>query len=550
MFKLPLPKSEAPKEASNDGTAEADEDKRFLGSGMSAQQQEIWDWVDTGEMAPSSIDLSTLKKLAVKLSKAVTTNEERRLKYADSPESFAESEGSLAEEIAGLTRVSLVPSLYPQAISLGILDKLLGLLAHENSDIVGAVLGVLDEWTGEDVLLSSGTADEEGEQDTVKPPDAQSIRGMEALLEALLEQQGILETLVQTLSRLNPESEDDQQGLYHGLSLIENLIALDPNVTEEVARKSNLLPWLLSRISQAFKSSTTLSPVSVYSAEILAILLQDCQPNRERFASGVGVEVLLKALSFYRKRDPKDDDETEFMENLFDALCSALSESSVKTLFLEEEGLELMLLLMKQKKMARIRAVKVVNHALLSPSGYALAHKWIEILGLKTLFAAFMRKGIKDFKKTYKGFSEKEEEGVYIFLKLYSAHVSHSTKTEHIISIIVSLFKHADTIESQFRLLAKFLELDKVDRLVELHFEYVSKLERAGLGVTALNNKKKRKRSDSDSEDSEEEEDEEQQYLDRLEKGLFTLQLVDLVILNCIALEAPETVNPFPFVHM
>jgi beta-catenin-like protein 1 len=402
MFKLPLPK-ETPVEAAE----AAEEDERFLGSGLSVQQQEIMDWVDGGEMAPSTVDVGTLKKLLVKLSKAIVSNEELRLKYSQAPESFAESEGLLALEIASLSKVSLVPHLYPQAISLGMLDKLLGLLAHENSDIVGAVLGVLDEWTGEDVLLGPGEDD-----NAVRPPDAQSISGMEALLEGLLERQGILETLVQTLSsRLNPDSEDDQQGLYHGLSLIENLIALDPTVSEEIVRKTSLLPWLLSRISQAF-TSPTLSPVSVYAAEILAILLQDCQPNRERFASGMGVEVLLKTLSAYRKRDPIDDDETEFMENLFDALCSALSEAAVKTLFLQEEGLELMLLLMKQKKMARIRAVKVINHALLSPSGYALAHRWIEIMGLKTLFAAFMKKGIKDFKKTYKGFSEKEEEGM------------------------------------------------------------------------------------------------------------------------------------------
>lgn len=49
----------------------------------------------------------------------------------------------------------------------------------------------------------------------------------------------------------------------------------------------------------------------------------------------------------YRRRDPKDSEETEYMENLFDALCSALSEPSVKRLFLDAEGVELMIILMK-----------------------------------------------------------------------------------------------------------------------------------------------------------------------------------------------------------
>lgn len=49
----------------------------------------------------------------------------------------------------------------------------------------------------------------------------------------------------------------------------------------------------------------------------------------------------------FRKRDPKDAEEIEYMENLFDALCSALAEPYVKQLFLDSEGIELMIILMK-----------------------------------------------------------------------------------------------------------------------------------------------------------------------------------------------------------
>jgi beta-catenin-like protein 1 len=52
-------------------------------------------------------------------------------------------------------------------------------------------------------------------------------------------------------------------------------------------------------------------------------------------------------MQHYRKRDPADADETEFMENIFDALCSALGEPEVKQLFLKSEGVDLMVLLMK-----------------------------------------------------------------------------------------------------------------------------------------------------------------------------------------------------------
>ena len=42
-----------------------------------------------------------------------------------------------------------------------------------------------------------------------------------------------------------------------------------------------------------------------------------------------------------------DAEETEFMENVFDTLCSALGEPEVKKLFLDSEGIDLMVLMLK-----------------------------------------------------------------------------------------------------------------------------------------------------------------------------------------------------------
>ncbi len=49
----------------------------------------------------------------------------------------------------------------------------------------------------------------------------------------------------------------------------------------------------------------------------------------------------------YRKKDPVSAEETEFMENVFDVLCSALAEPDIKKQFLESEGVDLMVLIMK-----------------------------------------------------------------------------------------------------------------------------------------------------------------------------------------------------------
>lgn len=80
------------------------------------------------------------------------------------------------------------------------------------------------------------------------------------------------------------------------------------------------------------------------------------------------------------------------MENVFDALCSALSDPSVKQAFLEGEGIELMCLMLKEKKLSSTRAIKTLDHAMQGTAGIDLCEKFVELLGLKTLFSAFMGK--------------------------------------------------------------------------------------------------------------------------------------------------------------
>jgi len=99
------------------------------------------------------------------------------------------------------------------------------------------------------------------------------------------------------------------------------------------------------------------------------------------------------------------------MENVFDALCSALSEPSNKKLFQQGEGVELMVIIMKyvginlavsislsvlfgdrEKMAARSLSIKVLDHALSGPAGSQNCETFVEVLGLKTLFSAFMGK--------------------------------------------------------------------------------------------------------------------------------------------------------------
>lgn len=91
---------------------------------------------------------------------------------------------------------------------------------------------------------------------------------------------------------------------------------------------------------------------------------------------------------------------------------------------------------------------------------------------------------------------------------------------EHTVSIIAAILQHAS---SQFRgrVLSKFEEneFEKVERLVELHFKYLEKLDEADRSI----------KMDQDADESLEEDE---IYLRRLDSGLFTLQLIDYIILE------------------
>lgn len=56
---------------------------------------------------------------------------------------------------------------------------------------------------------------------------------------------------------------------------------------------------------------------------------------------------LILLFQAYKRKDPGDEDETEMVENFFNALCSMLNEPEIKQQFLEAEGVELMLIMLR-----------------------------------------------------------------------------------------------------------------------------------------------------------------------------------------------------------
>ncbi|KAL0430922.1 UNVERIFIED_CONTAM: Beta-catenin-like protein 1 [Sesamum radiatum] len=298
--------------------------------------------------AVETLDLKTLKKLALSLERRLNANTAARLKYPDNPDKFAESELELHDELQKLKILAGAPELYPDLVSLGTVNSITGLLNHDNTDIAIDAVTLLQDLTDADVI-----------EDNDEP--------------------------AQNLARLNDSDPDESAAVYNTLSTIENLIEVKPSVSELVCEKTKLLKWLQARIKiREFDSNKQ------YASEILAILLQNSIANQKRFGQMNGVDTLLQAVAMYKSKDPKTGDEEEMVENLFDCLCCLLMPLENKERFVKAEGVELMIIIMNQKKLCYGSAIRALDFAM---TNYPPAcERFIDVMGLKTAFPAFMGK--------------------------------------------------------------------------------------------------------------------------------------------------------------
>ncbi|XP_077247009.1 ARM repeat superfamily protein [Tasmannia lanceolata] len=438
--------------------------------------------VEKSQTSIEVLDLRTLKKLVLSFERRLKDNLEARMKYPNQPDKFADSEIELHDEIEKLKILAGGPELYPDLVNLNTIPSILGLLSHDNTDIAIDVVSLLQDLTDEDVL-----------EDNDEPA--------KILVETLIENNA-LELLVQNLSRLSDSDPDEMVAIYNTLATIENMIEVNPAVADLVCERTRLLRWLLSKIKvREFDSNKQ------YASEILAILLQNSAGNQRRLGQMNGVDVVLQAVAIYKSRDPRTTDEEEMVENLFDCLCCLLMPMENKERFLKAEGVELMIIIMKQKKLAYGSAIRALDFAM---TKYPPAcERFVDVLGLKTAFAAFMGKIPSSKKNNKESFQEELE--------------------ERVISLIASLFGGILRGSRRDRLLSKFVEneCEKIDRLMELYTRYSDrvKAETERLNQLVLDDL---------------EMDEEERYNRKLESGLYTLQLIAVILGHLWSSEHPR----------
>ncbi|KAF1891113.1 hypothetical protein Lal_00001252 [Lupinus albus] len=414
--------------------------------------------IEKSQTAVEALDLRTLKKLVLSFERRLKENIEARLKYPNQPDRFADSELELHEELQKLKILAGAPELYPDLVNLNVVPSVVDLLSHDNTDIAIDVVQLLQDLTDEDVL------DENDEPARV-------------LVEALVEN-SVLELLVQNLHRLSDSDPDEMSAVYATLATIENLIEVMPSVAELVCEKTKLMKWLLGKIKvREFDGNKQ------YASEILAILLQSSTANQKRLGQMNGVDVVLQAVAMYKSKDPKSSDEEEMVENLFDCLCCLLMPLENKERFVKAEGVELMIIIMKQKKLAYGSAIRALDFAM---TKYPPAcERFVDI--------PISKKNKKE------SFQEELE--------------------ERIVSLVASLFGGILRGSRRERLLSKFVEneCEKIDRLMELYLRYSDRVKA-----------ETERLSEIELDDLEMDEDE--KYNRKLESGLYTLQLLAVIL--------------------
>ncbi|EGS20054.1 uncharacterized protein CTHT_0045540 [Thermochaetoides thermophila DSM 1495] len=472
-----------------------DDEGRFFGGGISKTEREILDYIDTSNPAANSatadllpedgtLDAGSLKKLALAFEKKINRNAELRARYEDEPAKFIDSEADLDAAIKALSLLSEHPGLYPEFVKLGSAASLVSLLAHENTDIALAAVEIIGELTDEDV-----------------PATEEQFSGLvQAMMDA-----DLVGLLVSNLQRLQEDKDEvDREGVYRVLGVVENLCSSARKETvSELGRDKSLVTWLLDRVK---KEETTpgvvVSQNRQYAAEILAILVQESRENRRRLAEMDAVDRMLQLVARYRKRDPeKGGDEEEYVENLFAALTSLVDEPEGKEKFVEAEGIELILIMLKDGgKLVKPAALRLLDHATIGGGAATLGvcQRLVEAGGLKTIFTMFMKK-------------------------------DDARIIEHLVGIFSQMLRllPGDSPE-RIRTLAKFVEKDyeKIERLMKIRRDVAAKMARVDAKIDE-------EKAGMNEEEREEMEDE--WFSRRLDAGLFTLQTIDVILAWLVA---------------
>ncbi|CAB9507991.1 catenin-like protein 1 [Seminavis robusta] len=457
------------------------------------------------------------------LQKANEKNQIQRSQHPDEPELYMDSEVALYEAIAALQPIAADPTnLYPPLTNNKSNDTLWSdtftqLCMHPNADVVSTLVALLLE------LLDPALLD--------TTLSSQHARNQPVLCLAKLTLQHLMELIVGNLKRLQQttEKQEAQEGIGKGvqdvLSLMENLLEMDltlqttndndnptflvdsddHSVAAKLVKETPFLSWLFLQIQDN-------TPSKDRALEILAFLVQreevhtihpnwtqlpayksaleeeeeednnNDQTEKQNDKTIDGMEILLvNGIAPFRKQQPANETEVEALENAVICIEAALTFSPPNVqAFLDAQGIELVLRCLKEKVHAGGVALKLLDfsgsHAVYQK---AAEHLVAQANGLKYFFPLYMGRQLPKpailswAKKNNDNTNNKKKSAITKAKKEWLHAMDNQT-----IRILYALTRHLtdkSPQDAKQRLLAKFLDDDKCDRLVELLLSYDQK---------------------------------------------------------------------------
>uniref|UniRef100_A0A0K0FWA9 Beta-catenin-like protein 1 n=1 Tax=Strongyloides venezuelensis TaxID=75913 RepID=A0A0K0FWA9_STRVS len=448
-----------------------------------ATTDEILSALEADDSEIVAIEEGDVKKMFLLVEKNFLKNQELRIKYKDEPLKFLDSEVELNTSIQELNALVTETHLYPTIVEINGSETLIQLMNHENIDIVITVIFLLHE------LIPNSEESCEDE------------RSVSILMNSLMENKLIEALVKQGFERLDENKEEESEAINNILTIVENLLCFNPTYASNCVEEGLFL-WILKKVTSKCANNNNV----FYMAQVLAQILQISSEARSGITDNFnGIEALLIKLSTYRKKDPVGNDELEFMENLFDCLCASFLYQPNRTTFVNDEGLQLMNLMLREKKLCRQSALKVLAHATTSEDGKYVCENYIKACGLSTLLNLFMRTPPK---KKRKDTNAEEHE-------------------EFVTSILDALLRYTKEKE-RLEIFQRFSEnnCEKVDRCIELFVKYQDKINKYD---------QRRKKALLQLGGDQVTEDQDQLNTKRLDHGLFTLQQVTLILSDICA---------------
>jgi len=257
--------------------------------------------------------------------------------------------------------------------------------------------------------------------------------------------------LLENLSRLNREKEDDSQAIYAILAVFDNYANVDEEYCLLIVKKCDLF----SKLFHLMQTQRNLDENKMYSAEVMSIYIQiGAEDVITSWVDCLGIEKSLKLIMVYENHIVFTTEENEYLSNLVNIIANGLMTRTAKNkLSLSTRAIPILLEFINKKKLLKQSALKCLDIGL--NQNRDSCFKLVEEGGLKIIFSAFMKGKAK---RRYKENQTEVE--------------------EYLVSIILNLFINLRDVPFK-RLLSKFNNkgFEKIDRLVELHIKYMNKTE-------------------------------------------------------------------------